>query len=281
MNEINVPSITRSAQRELISKGKQIWAQIAQNERRDLQAALELGKLIIDLKNNAEGDSFGAALKEIGVPHQRASEFRRLAELPPEAGVASCSSIREAMLSVKADTPTPPLPAPAVSPTTSGQFVLGKLIPEILRRGLSPKFLKSIEHYDEIQQNTFNAAMSEGKSPQVAKDVADTVRTGPGDDKPAEDTKPPKPPKPTGPKSGVEEFSLRAANMHLSQFLGEIDKLAHQAGLDQRNGQGGKSLKLTPAQAGIQRLLTEARGLTEQAKEQLEKWKRELSKKKE
>ena len=94
------PALTRSALTELIALGRQIAARMNLRERQNLEDALQLGQVLLKLKEDASHGSFEQALEKIHVSSQRASEYMRLAK-SPVPGICETTSINAALEKVR------------------------------------------------------------------------------------------------------------------------------------------------------------------------------------
>jgi hypothetical protein len=112
-NEMDPPAIVKTSVSELIAAGKRLHDGLKRDERAALEKAIQLGAIIDNLKQTCAHGEYLPALAKIGVPQQRASEFRRLAKVPTSV-LSGCESLRDALTHI-ADVPDAP-PRPVADP---------------------------------------------------------------------------------------------------------------------------------------------------------------------
>lgn len=95
-DDLDPPAIVHQAKEvsALIARGKMLVGNMATRSLRDVEDAVELGSVCIDLKDSCPHGSYLSSLQEIGISSQDASAFSSYARLPPEIR-ATCKSIRD------------------------------------------------------------------------------------------------------------------------------------------------------------------------------------------
>src|SRR3990167_6038990 len=90
------PAFVRQANDELIAIGKGLAARLLERDRLSLDEAVQLGKILNQLKESLEHGELEGVYFQIGISKQRASEYSRIAGLTVH-DIRQCDSIRDAV----------------------------------------------------------------------------------------------------------------------------------------------------------------------------------------
>jgi hypothetical protein len=105
----STPVLTRTTVGDLLAAGKALHDGLKRDERSALEKAIQLGAVLNQLKEMCSHGEYLPALEKMGVPHQRASEYCRIAKVPPVA-LSACETLNDARRAI-ADTPEPEQPS--------------------------------------------------------------------------------------------------------------------------------------------------------------------------
>ncbi len=106
MNDLDPPAIVKPAADfpAMLAEFTVIYSAYSHAEKANVQRAIELGKLLGQIRDAAPHGQWLATLERLGIAHQRASEFMRLAKVP-ETGSLEAVSITQAIASVSEKPP--------------------------------------------------------------------------------------------------------------------------------------------------------------------------------
>ncbi len=140
MNQNNgPPAIVQTSVSELIAAGKALHNGLKRDERAALDKAVQLGAILNRLKESCGHGEYLPALEKMGIPRQRAWEYRRLAKCPT-SDISSWASLRDALATIgnapeAGDSPSPTQANNGCTPTTSSTPTsradrVGQLLPK-------------------------------------------------------------------------------------------------------------------------------------------------------
>jgi hypothetical protein len=98
---ISPPAIVKTAVAELMKQAKSLNDDIKAYEKHNLKKAVELGKLLVQAKEQTRHGDWLPAIKKVGIIPVRACIFMKLAKCNAQH-ISNCSSIREAQRAIQA-----------------------------------------------------------------------------------------------------------------------------------------------------------------------------------